>query len=168
MTTKEDIPELAAHFLKLQSGNLSRRFTPEAVKFLQQQSFPGNIRELRNTVVRAAASSSAHSIGIGAVREAIESAQVEASPATSGHTVTSDGASAALQDAARAWAAQALSEQRSGLIQAAASIVERELILATMELTRGNRSAAAQLLGIHRETLRDKLARIDGAGNTGR
>lgn len=52
---KEDIPELVAYFvaqISAESGKSPVPFAPEAVKALQERSYPGNIRELRNVVER--------------------------------------------------------------------------------------------------------------------
>ena len=52
---KDDIPLLVKHFTEqicAESGKTVRPFTPEAVALLQQRSWPGNIRELRNVVER--------------------------------------------------------------------------------------------------------------------
>lgn len=53
---REDIPPLAQTFAdKIFSLSPAVRFSPEAMKLLQQYEWPGNIRELENAVVRAAA-----------------------------------------------------------------------------------------------------------------
>ena len=52
---KEDIPLLVEHFSEqicAESGKAVRPFAPEAMKLLQDRSWPGNIRELRNVVER--------------------------------------------------------------------------------------------------------------------
>ncbi|MBR1509282.1 MAG: sigma-54-dependent Fis family transcriptional regulator [Bacteroidales bacterium] len=52
---KEDIPLLISHFSEricAENGHPAREFSPEAVKMLQERSWPGNIRELRNVVER--------------------------------------------------------------------------------------------------------------------
>ncbi len=52
---KEDIPELVNYFSEQvsdEAGKPARPFTPEAVALLQQRSWTGNIRELRNVVER--------------------------------------------------------------------------------------------------------------------
>ena len=52
---KEDIPLLIGHFnerICAESGKPLREFSPEAVSMLQERSWPGNIRELRNVVER--------------------------------------------------------------------------------------------------------------------
>jgi two-component system nitrogen regulation response regulator NtrX len=51
-----DIPALVAHFaeqLSASAGVPGRKFADDAVRRLQQRSWPGNIRELRNAVERA-------------------------------------------------------------------------------------------------------------------
>jgi two-component system response regulator HydG len=48
----EDIGPLALHFLALHDPAL--RFSPDALDILMRHSWPGNIRELRNVVMRAA------------------------------------------------------------------------------------------------------------------
>jgi two-component system response regulator HydG len=48
----EDIAPLASHFLALHDPSL--RFSPDALDILMRHSWPGNIRELRNVVMRAA------------------------------------------------------------------------------------------------------------------
>jgi two-component system nitrogen regulation response regulator NtrX len=52
---RADIPELAAHFLRLASvenGVPPKRLAPRALDFLSQLSWPGNVRELRNLMER--------------------------------------------------------------------------------------------------------------------
>src|SRR5204863_85760 len=52
---REDIPLLVEHFARQISalnGWKPATFSPEAIKLLQQYSWPGNIRELRNVVER--------------------------------------------------------------------------------------------------------------------
>jgi len=48
----EDTTALALHFLAQQDPNLS--YSPEAMAILESHTWPGNIRELRNTVIQAA------------------------------------------------------------------------------------------------------------------
>src|ERR1700680_634610 len=52
----EDIPPLAQAFAdRVYSLSPAVRFSPEALTLLDQYPWPGNIRELENAVVRAAA-----------------------------------------------------------------------------------------------------------------
>src|SRR5690606_41478822 len=52
---REDIPLLAQHFVErfaAEAGKRIRGITPKAMDILQSYSWPGNIRELRNTIER--------------------------------------------------------------------------------------------------------------------
>ena len=52
---KDDIPLLVDYFVKqvsTESGMPEREFSPEAMKLLQEKTWPGNIRELNNVVER--------------------------------------------------------------------------------------------------------------------
>ena len=53
---KEDIPELAGFFTKRFAGELKKKVAnldPAAEKLLKRYNWPGNIRELENTMERA-------------------------------------------------------------------------------------------------------------------
>jgi two-component system response regulator HydG len=50
---RDDIPELVYHFLT-QGGKRAQEITPEALAALARYDFPGNVRELRNILERAA------------------------------------------------------------------------------------------------------------------
>lgn len=152
---KEDIPELAQHFLNQHSINRVRHFDSEALRFLQLQSYPGNIRELKNVVIRAAAATSERLISLSTVKLAMQVAE------TNDHMTAEAGSHVDFKIAARQWAEQAIAAGQLNSLQTASEIVEAELIAAALQHTDGNRSAAAQLLGIHRETLRDKLRKRD-------
>ncbi|MDY6463886.1 MAG: sigma 54-interacting transcriptional regulator, partial [Bacteroidales bacterium] len=52
---KDDIPLLVNYFVEqicAESGKSVRAFSPEAIALLQEKTWPGNIRELRNVVER--------------------------------------------------------------------------------------------------------------------
>jgi two-component system nitrogen regulation response regulator NtrX len=66
----DDIPPLAAHFLETYcraNGVSPKQFTDDALKHLGQQGFPGNVRELRNLVERAAIVTSGYEISRSAL-----------------------------------------------------------------------------------------------------
>jgi DNA-binding NtrC family response regulator len=50
---KEDIPELVAYFLRKHSKGMDLRVDDEAMAFLKENSWKGNVRELENIVARA-------------------------------------------------------------------------------------------------------------------
>jgi DNA-binding NtrC family response regulator len=64
---KEDIPGLAAHFLKKHTptGKPTPKLTPAAQEALMLCEWPGNIRELENAIIRGIHLTKTDSIGIG-------------------------------------------------------------------------------------------------------
>ncbi|MGN0715616.1 MAG: sigma-54 interaction domain-containing protein, partial [Anaerovoracaceae bacterium] len=62
----EDIPALVGHFLKKYGKKFGRRrgMDDAAMEYLQQQQWPGNIRELENTVQRLIISASGDNISL--------------------------------------------------------------------------------------------------------
>ena len=126
----EDIPLLAEHFLRIYAEKNRKAvagFTPEAMDLLVRHPWPGNVRELQNAVERAVI-------------------------LCLGERVTPRELPPALQGAAAA-APQAPIPAGPRTLKDA----ERELILRTLEQTGGNRTRAAQILGISRQTLINKL-----------
>jgi Nif-specific regulatory protein len=51
---REDIPLLASHFLEEADSKRNLRLSPAVLKILYEQNYPGNVRELRNMILRAA------------------------------------------------------------------------------------------------------------------
>jgi two-component system response regulator PilR (NtrC family) len=76
----EDIATLANHVLAQVAGELGRpglRFTPEALEVLHKYRFPGNVRQLRNIVERAATLSDADALGPESLPAAVRGVQEE-------------------------------------------------------------------------------------------
>jgi len=122
-----DVARLAAHFLRRQ-GAAPEKLTTEAVRALEGYAFPGNVRELENTLERAM---------ILAGADAIEPAHL----------------SFARPDAraAHSWVPEIPEEGLS------LEALERELILKALERAAGNKSRAARLLGLTRRTLYSRM-----------
>jgi DNA-binding NtrC family response regulator len=69
---RADIPLLAEHFVNDGNRGPGRqlRLTDEAINRLQQQPWPGNVRQLRHLIERAAVLTSGPEVGVGALDEA--------------------------------------------------------------------------------------------------
>jgi DNA-binding NtrC family response regulator len=138
-----DIAELAQHFIKKYSqanGLPVRTMSAEARRALNTNRWPGNVRELENTLHRAVLLSTEAEIGIEAI-------------------LSPDGArldSARGTDVA-AQAAMAAEQVTRNLVGRTVAEVERDLILETLKHCLGNRTHAANILGISIRTLRNKL-----------
>jgi two-component system, response regulator FlrC len=137
-----DINELAQFFAKKYAdanGVPVRPFSPEARKALSLHRWPGNVRELENTIHRAVLLASGSEIGVDGI-------------------LTPDGARL---DQARvgvaAHAAMAAEQVTRSLVGRTVADVERDLILETLKHCLGNRTHAANILGISIRTLRNKL-----------
>ncbi|WP_294330222.1 sigma-54 dependent transcriptional regulator [uncultured Sphingomonas sp.] len=138
----EDILALARYFAKRHAevdGVPERAFTDEALALLQRYSWPGNIRELDETVHRAIL------LGRGAA-------------ITPGDLVRADGTPLADLNA------DANALDINSLVGRTVEEVERELILQTLERCHGNRTSASNILGISVRTMRNKLRTFIEAG----
>jgi DNA-binding NtrC family response regulator len=63
---REDIPLLAAHFLKFygeENGTDDRSLSPEAMRIIMDYEWPGNVRELENAMERGVVLSTSRTIG---------------------------------------------------------------------------------------------------------
>lgn len=146
---KEDIPLLANHFLQGARVPLTAQagFSQEAMEELCRRAWPGNIRELRNAVEHAAL------LARGGV--------IEASHLPPARLLAENGAKGerALVEAIKAWTLNrvANSENAGHLYEQFLAEVEPALFDTILSQTNGNRTAAAELLGIDRATLRRRL-----------
>jgi two-component system nitrogen regulation response regulator GlnG len=150
---REDIPALAEHFLTqahLPDG-ASVELSQSLIDELQSRAWVGNVRELRNAIEHAAIVARGRSIRA----EHLPAAAAGAAPAAN-----SDDRELAARIAR--WARQegrmsGSEPTDSPLYEQFLAMVEPPLLKAALEQCRGNRAAAAQVLGIHRATLRQKM-----------
>ena len=130
-TRKDDIPALAAHFLNFyreKNQKELKEVSPKALDLLIRYDWPGNIRELENCLERAVI------MARGEVIAPMDlPPQIQALSSEKGEPGVHFPSGISLQEA------------------------ERALILKTLEDTGGNRSRAAEILGINRRTLQIKL-----------
>jgi two-component system response regulator AtoC len=136
---REDIPLLLDHYLKLTAEDNNKQlsgFTPEAVKVLISYNWPGNIRELRNCVERMVVFARGSSLTLNDVPVEIRQAVGEQ-----------------FQEKAR--------QEKKSLRQSENPLDikanEKNVIIQALAQCAGNRSRAAELLGISRRTLHRKL-----------
>jgi DNA-binding NtrC family response regulator len=134
---REDIPLLAAHFLNRISRERGRKFTlsNEVLRVMMRYDWPGNIRELENSIERACALSSGPVLCLGDLPTQLQQQGLEA------HRP----AACADESAAGAAPMQTLAE------------MERAAILGAIHTLNGDKLQAAKLLGIGKTTLYRKL-----------
>ncbi len=141
-----DIMELSEHFVKRYAdanGVPARPLSDSARSHLIRQHWAGNVRELENTLHRAVLLANGDEIDVDAIRLP-DGSRIDQSVAVS----SSDPASRAAQ------VAETVSRSLVGMTVAD---MERDLILNTLDHCLGNRTHAANILGISIRTLRNKL-----------
>ncbi len=111
---------------------------PGAIEALYAHPWPGNVRELLEVVHSAAAFSPSRRIGEEHLRVRSRGYR----PLTPGEEVAAD--MIVIPSGGKPW-----------------ERIEEEVVQATLHLTRGNRSAAARILGISRPTLSRKIRKYD-------
>lgn len=140
---KEDIAPIAEFFIEKYSKANSmppRPLADDALQKMMGYHWPGNVRELENTMHRAVLMAQGNVIDANAVtlQEAPEtgSAGAEPSPVMAGQASAGSG---------------------SELVGQTVAEVEKKLIVETLDHCLGNRTQAANILGISIRTLRNKL-----------
>ena len=139
---RDDIPLLAQHFLSLYArrlGRPARRLSPDALEALLEYSWPGNIRELENTL---------HNAVLLSREETLTSSQLR----LAGHS--EQGFNSAEESTLDNFLRQQLSTKPTQLFDR----VIASLINNALDFTDQNQTQAAALLGISRHTLRTHLA----------
>lgn len=149
----EDIPHLARHFLRRLDPGGEVRLTEPVLEELTSRSWSGNVRELRNAIERAVVVTRAGEIAVDSLPSPRATAEEEK-------------ASCHLEEAVRRWWIEQVhsssqSPQGSRNYEALLSRIEPVLFREALKLTKGNRQEAARLLGLHRQTLREKLRGYD-------
>jgi DNA-binding NtrC family response regulator len=137
-----DLIELAQHFVRKYSEANAialRPLSAEAQRQLALGRWPGNVRELENTMHRAVLLATGEEIGVAAI-------------------IAPDGVRLdTTKPPAVAHATLAAEAVTRALVGRTVADVERDLILETLKHCLGNRTHAANILGISIRTLRNKL-----------
>jgi DNA-binding NtrC family response regulator len=135
---KEDIPDLVSHFFNRfarENGKDMHAITPAALKLLMDYHWPGNVRQLENIIERGVA------LAAGPVLDVDDIHLDQRSPATA--TLSAGAAGAPF-----------LPEGMT------LELWEDEMIREAMRRANGNKSEAARLLGLSRNALRYRLAKL--------
>jgi two-component system response regulator HydG len=159
----EDIAPLSQHFAErfaLRYGLDRVRLAPELLRRLEARAWPGNVRQLENTIERLLALTDGPVIDAAALAE--EGAGEETLPPDpvrdapdepTGQAASAHGREAAASAALGGGAAPLGLKDR-------VAVFERGLIAAELERCHRNQSEAARRLGISRPTLIDKLKKL--------
>lgn len=135
---REDIPYLTARFIKELAARLHRPITgvsAAAERLLQQSTWPGNIRELKNVIERACILGEGKILGERELQDAMAPGRAGPPPPIS---------------------VEASPDNRHRL-----STAEKEQIERVLQEVGGNKAAAAKLLGVSRRSLYRWLDRLN-------
>ncbi len=140
---RSEIPDLARFFLERAAASARRdppALPPAVLEILDRHTWPGNIRELKHVIDRAMALCTGDVLGPGHVIIDPEPALADASPA-----------------AAAPVAAPVETRESPGRLMRLDAETERKLIVDALARAAGNQTKAAELLGVSRRTLINRL-----------
>jgi DNA-binding NtrC family response regulator len=148
----EDKRKLLTHFSEFyarQSGGAVFKLDPHAEQLWMDYAFPGNVRELRNIVIRLTTKYAGETVNS---EQLVAELDPEQSQDSSMAALTVEDRRSALEAAKRL-----LLTQRHFRLDEAVQRLERSYVEAALAITNGNLSQAAKLLGVHRTTLYSRM-----------
>jgi two-component system nitrogen regulation response regulator GlnG len=157
----DDIPLLADHFLARGEREMGiiRRFSAEAGELVRAYSWPGNVRQLENTMKRLLVTSTSSEITRTEV-EGVLGNQPALEPLRGGGEGEKLSASVA-RHLKRYFDLHGGALPPPGVYTRILREVEAPLIEIALDATAGNQARCADLLGINRNTLRKKITDLD-------
>ncbi len=132
---RADIPALVEHFIALYAGTHEKTIesiTPEALDHLVKYQYPGNIRELGNIVEQAVVLARGNVITAADLPPRLAGAQETAA------------------------------DDNGDLLKSSVQELEKKKLYDTLEKTKGNKSAAARILGVSEGKVRYLLKKYEG------
>ncbi len=152
---KEDVPLLAEHFLRMfaeGSDQKPKRLTKGAMEVLMNHRWPGNVRELMNTLRRATILASGTLIRSTDIKIDSPTLAVE-----DGELSFEDVIARRLPDIVSSWCRL----EEGDLYEQLLAQLEKPLFEQVMRQCRGNQLKASRILGINRNTLRERLRKYE-------
>ena len=158
----DDIPLLAEHFLARGERDFGalRRLSNEARDLIRAFSWPGNVRQLENTLRRLMVTSSEAEITRAEVESALGS-QPLPEPMRGGAVESEKLTASVARHLKRYFDLHGGQLPPPGVYQRVLREVELPLIEIALDATAGNQAKCADLLGINRNTLRKKITDLD-------
>ncbi|MEZ5490325.1 MAG: nitrogen regulation protein NR(I) [Gammaproteobacteria bacterium] len=153
---REDIPQLARHFLRQAAKELNvepKVLRPETEQYLANLNWPGNVRQLENFCRWVTVMASSREVHLNDLPPEFAEQEVQR------------GDSGSWTQALEAWADQELALGNSSILDQAVPMFERTMIDVALKHTAGRRRDAAALLGWGRNTLTRKIKELEDGQN---
>ncbi len=157
----DDIPLLAEHVLARAERELgtARRLSTEALAFVRAHPWPGNVRQLENTLRRLMVTATEPEITKTEIEAALGQPQVSASP--KGGFEGEKLSQSIARHLQRYFDLHGGQLPPEGVYDRVLREMEVPLIEIALDATGGNQAKCADLLGINRNTLRKKITDLD-------
>jgi len=157
---KEDIPDLINHFLNQseEQGAKRKKVAKDALDILKSHDWPGNVRELENLIRRIVVLYAQDIISADLVSSELQSQNMPPQLSSLQDYDLGEAVERYLLDYFRQFGDKL---PPPGLYQRIVQEVEKPLITTCLGVMRGNQLRAAELLGLNRNTLRDKIRKLD-------
>jgi two-component system nitrogen regulation response regulator GlnG len=153
---RDDIPSLINHYLNRFGVELNEEPKPiavDAMTFLQQYEWPGNINQLKN-ICRSMSISKEMNISLKALPAELFQTQQVAQASSSDNNLSEWEYQLGL------WSMRALATGDQNIMSDAQSKLEKKLLQCALQVTKGRKHEAAKLLGWGRNTLTRKLKEL--------
>jgi len=150
----QDIKDLALYFFSQVRPAGPRTILKDGLARLKAHKWPGNVRELRSLMQVLASQFSDQAVGADIIDQMLQSRETQQHQ--KGHIVNIETACIELLQQVYLGKTDLLDPRLSPYEQAL-QWFEKPIFAEALRLTEGNNSKAANLLGIHRNTLRTKL-----------
>lgn len=159
-----DIPLLTEHLIKKLNQKMNKHVigvTPETLELLQRHHWPGNVRELENVLERAMHLATGVWIEPQHLPEEMQQTVSTAKTNPSAVENSASATSSEEHNAVHSPSSETVESRTPGRHKAMLDQVEKQVILEALMQCKGNRSEAAQLLGISRATLYQKMKKYN-------
>ena len=158
----DDVALLARHFLDeaAAQGLPHKRLDQSGKARLLAYDWPGNVRELENLMRRLAILARDDVISANLVEEQLSQSKISSDELAPTHFADDNLLVAVTHYLAQYFALHGGTLPPDGLYDRLIDIIERPLLEAAMQATRGNQIRAAKLLGMNRNTIRKKLGEL--------
>ena len=137
---REDIPSIIDHYLAKHNEDFAeqRSFAPSALELLNQQQWPGNIREIAGVIKVVLQTARRDTIEANDIHKIIKNSPSMTKPARENTYIST-----------------------SGTLKADLAKVDKIKVEETLERCNGNVTKTAAILGVSRETLHNKIRRYE-------